>query len=221
MRRGMKKTHNLTVRRCVARLIDINEYLASFPGVTLTDKIGVTELNRILLNSIPNIWSRHTYVQGFYCESITFKIAVNMFERMEIAESIYEGVLEPSYKKTTQAYAKRAGHSRQKRGEAASLCTIPEKVEISVNIRKRHVDSLTGKSKTCLIHSPGHSSEECKVLGDFGSKHAKIRPTKYHGSSSVPRKTFNRHQENNTIVNNAVDEILLTKKVIPTNHEAS
>ena len=36
-----------------------------------------------------NGWSKKAYVQGFDFESITFKKYVNMFERMEIAESIY------------------------------------------------------------------------------------------------------------------------------------
>ena len=62
MRRGMKKTYSLTVRRYAACLIDLNEYLASFTGATFTDKIGVTKLNEILLNSIPNSWSKRAYV---------------------------------------------------------------------------------------------------------------------------------------------------------------
>ena len=41
-----------------------------------------------------------------------------------------------------------------------------------------------------------------------------------HGIRQVPRKKINRQQENNAIVKNAVDEILLTKKVSATNHEA-
>ena len=82
-----------------------------------------------------------------------------MFEPMEIAESIYEGLVETSYKKTTQSDANRAGHSRYKRGEAASSWTRPEKGEINGKRIKRHVDSPLGKSKTCLIHGPGHSSE--------------------------------------------------------------
>ena len=49
---------------------------------TLTDKISVTRINEILLNSMPNSWSKYTYMQGFGCESINFKKAVNMFERM-------------------------------------------------------------------------------------------------------------------------------------------
>ena len=39
-----------------------------------------------------------------------------MFERMEIVESIYKGVVEPSYKKPTQADSKCAGHSSNNRG---------------------------------------------------------------------------------------------------------
>ena len=69
-------------------MIDLDEYLAFFLGVTLADKIDVTELNEILLNSMPKSWSKQAYVRGFYCEYIPFKKTVNMFERMEIEESI-------------------------------------------------------------------------------------------------------------------------------------
>ena len=48
----------------------------------------MTELDRILLNSMPNSWSNQAYVQVFDCESITFKGFLDMFEHMEIAESI-------------------------------------------------------------------------------------------------------------------------------------
>ena len=44
----------------------------------------VTELNEILLKNMPNRWIKQEHVQGFYCESITFKADVNMFECMEI-----------------------------------------------------------------------------------------------------------------------------------------
>ena len=47
---------------------------------------------------MPNSWYKKDYVQGIDCKYIWFKKYVNMFERMEIAESIYEGVVEPSYK---------------------------------------------------------------------------------------------------------------------------
>ena len=96
MHRGMSKLHDLKVRRHTARFIDLNQYLALLPGSTFTDKIGVTELNEILLNSMPNRWIRQAYVQGFEYENILFKESVKMFERMLITESIYEGVVEIS-----------------------------------------------------------------------------------------------------------------------------
>ena len=39
-------------------------------------------------------------MQGLGCEYITFKNTVNMFGLTQIAESIYEGVVEPYYIKT-------------------------------------------------------------------------------------------------------------------------
>ena len=61
-------------------MIDINEYLSVFPGENPIEKIGKTELNKIILNSIPNVWGRQVYMQGFYCETINFEISVIMFE---------------------------------------------------------------------------------------------------------------------------------------------
>ena len=94
----MKKMHSLKVMRYAARLIDLNEYSDSFPQATIADKIGVTELNEIIWNSMPNSWSKQAYVQGFGCKFISFKKYFNMFEHMEIAEYICKGVLKPSRK---------------------------------------------------------------------------------------------------------------------------
>ena len=77
----------------MARIIDLNGYLASFPGVYFNDKIVVTKINKIPINSMSNSYSKKAYIQGFDCESITFKKAVNMFDHMEISESIYKGLV--------------------------------------------------------------------------------------------------------------------------------
>ena len=58
--------------RYAARLIDLNDYLASFTVNTMAYKIGVTEINEILLNNMPMSWYKQACVQGFYCESIYF-----------------------------------------------------------------------------------------------------------------------------------------------------
>ena len=56
------------------------------------------------------------HMQGFDCESITFKSAVDMFERMEIAEFIYEGVLKPYYKIPNRSDSNRTDHIRKMGG---------------------------------------------------------------------------------------------------------
>ena len=89
---------------------------------------------------MPNIWRNKEYVEWFDCESITFKSAVNIFERMEIAEYIYEGVLEPSYKKPTREDANSAGHISKMRGEATSSNNYSKMIERSGKHIKRYVD---------------------------------------------------------------------------------
>ena len=79
-----QKPRALIVRLYAARLIDVNEYLVE----TLNKRIRVTEINELLLKSMPTSWSIQDFVQGFDCEYITFKKAVNIFECMEISESI-------------------------------------------------------------------------------------------------------------------------------------
>ena len=109
---------------------------------------------------MPNIWSKQAYDQGFDCEPILLKKLVNMFEQMNIAEYIHEGVVETYYKNPTRADANRSGHSGQERGEATSSQTHPVMDEIAGKHRKGYVDCLSSESKTCLIHSPGHSHDE-------------------------------------------------------------
>ena len=79
MRCGIRKQCGWKVRSYEARLINLNEYLDSFPGEKLSDKIGVTELNGIFLNSMPNSWSKQAYVEGFDWKYINFNKSVNMF----------------------------------------------------------------------------------------------------------------------------------------------
>ena len=47
MRRRMRKTFKLKLRRHEDRLIGLNKYLALFPGGKLSDKVGVMALNGV------------------------------------------------------------------------------------------------------------------------------------------------------------------------------
>ena len=54
--------------------------------------------------------------------------------------------------------------------------------ESSDKRRKSYVDHPKDRSKlTCIIHGPGTSSDECKVLRNFGSEYSKRRPAKDRG----------------------------------------
>ena len=52
------------------------------------------------------------------------------------------------------------------------------------------------------IHCPVNSSDECKFLGYFGSRCAKIRPTKDCGHNPANKRKFNRHH------NHSLDKII-------------
>ena len=69
----MKKPCKSKVRIYTACLIGLNEYLEEFPGEKASSKFDETELNEILLNSMPNGWTSQGYWQGFDCEPITLK----------------------------------------------------------------------------------------------------------------------------------------------------
>ena len=59
--------------------------------------------------------------------------------------------------------------------------------------RNSYADHPKDRSKlTCLIYGPVHSSDECKVLGDFCYNYSKIRPTKDRGHDHAVKKQFIR-----------------------------
>ena len=60
--------------------------------------------------------------------------------------------------------------------------------------RKLYVDFQSGEPETCLIHGPGDSSGEYKVLVYFSSKYSKCKPNKGRVNHPIPKKKFNRHQ---------------------------
>ena len=88
MRRVTEKPRSLKLRHYEALLIDLNDYLTSLSVDIFSDKIGVTELKLFLLNSAHNSWSKQAFVQGFYCEYISFKKPINTFDQIDISEYI-------------------------------------------------------------------------------------------------------------------------------------
>ena len=42
----------------------------------------------------------------------------------------------------------------------------------------------TGATNTCLLHGPGHSSEDCKVLKEYSKNYSVQRPHNEHEACS-------------------------------------
>ena len=92
---------------------------------------------------------------------------------MEISEINYEGVVEPSYKKTTQSDANCAGYNRNMR-EGSALSNRSSKISgCSEKFKKSCAVYPSDTSKmTCLIHGNGYSLEQLKFLNNFGKTYA-------------------------------------------------
>ena len=78
---------------------------------------------------------------------------------MEIAEYIYEGIVE-SYKKPTRIDTNCSGIGRKTRGEAALSTTYYKMSESAGKRRRSYAEHIEDRSKlTCLVHGPVHSSD--------------------------------------------------------------
>ena len=71
MRCVTKKAHGLKVRHHDDHMINPNEDFYVFHWEKGSDEICKIELNKIVLNSMPNSWNNQTYMQGFDCKTIT------------------------------------------------------------------------------------------------------------------------------------------------------
>ena len=64
----MRKPRGFKLRHYEECFIDLNDYLALFPGATFSEKMAQPSM----LNSMSNSWFKQSYVQGFYYEAILF-----------------------------------------------------------------------------------------------------------------------------------------------------
>ena len=68
--------------------------------------------------------------------------------------------------------------------------------------------------QTFLIHGPGNSSDEYEILGGFSFKYSKIWSTKEQRQEPETRNRFVRQQDNNSLVQHAVNDIILQEKKV-------
>ena len=163
----------MTFKSFAARLTEINNFLPIFLGSDVTKDMTHEELNDIILHAVPNSWVKKSYLQGWDFEMKTYKETCATFEQLEIAEKFYGGG-KPS-QTPTRAYAKDGGHVSKLKGGEDALPTNPKKGRSGKRKTKNAghpSDALTGDKKTCMLHGPGHSSEQCKVINIYSKKYA-------------------------------------------------
>ena len=98
---------------------------------------------------------------------------------MEISDQVYKGGT-PS-KTTTRADDDRFRHVRKLKGSETSSPTNPKKGRDGNrknNYAGHMSDNPTGEKHACCM-TPGHSSEELKVLKESSDKYTTHRPQKY------------------------------------------
>ena len=157
----------------------MNNFLSLFPGSDASKKIEMEELNGILLHAVTNGWSNQFYPQGWYFELNTYRETCAMYKRMEVAEHIYEGGT--SSKIPTRAESNHGGHIRKRKGGEGASPTNPEMGHAGKGRTKNTghlIDVPTTAKKTCSLHGPGHSSEDCKVIKVYSENYVTQRPNK-------------------------------------------
>ena len=83
---AMRNTYTLEISLYDLWLVNLNDYLTAFLVLDATNSMGNGELKKNLFHSMPNIWAKQVFLQGFDFEAIPFKKETNMFKHMAIME---------------------------------------------------------------------------------------------------------------------------------------
>ena len=184
MRRAMRKPRDIPFKRFTVCLTELNNYLPFFLGYSAAKNMPPEYLNEILLHAVPNSRAKQAYIQGWEFDMKRYKATCKLFEIMEVTDKIYKGG-------NTSKTLPRADNNcaiqgrKQKRGEATPP-TNPETGRAGKSNTRNagHPGDCTTGGKKCFLNSPGHSTEECKVLKDYSTKYATERPHKEEAYSS-------------------------------------
>ena len=167
MRRVLRKPRDLTTRDYVARVCEINNLLASFPGADENSKLPEDELLDILEFGMPNSWQRAMTLQDFDPVEHTVSEFVSFCERLEATDT--EDVI-PKKKE--------------------------DKNSSNSSSKKRKPNTQNGGSGLdCILHGDncGHTTHDCRNLRAQAEKMKQKYKSK--SSSGVSKETQAIFQE--------------------------
>lgn len=154
MRRDLRKPRSMKIREFRARLHELNEYLALFPGGT---SLAGDEIKDILEFASPHVWRTKMLEQGFNPLDHTTNEYVDFCERLETAEMLSQHMA-ANQKKPSNGTESNTGRNGGKRKGSKSNADTTE----SSTSKKK---SRNGQDKYCPLHKTyGHDANDCKVI---------------------------------------------------------
>ena len=76
----MRKNQSVKFKCFAVRLTGMNNFLPLLPGLDVSKNMTHEELSEILLHTIPNAWTKQSYLRGWYFEMKTYKETCDMFK---------------------------------------------------------------------------------------------------------------------------------------------
>ena len=179
----MRKPRELKTRLYVARVTELNNYLNQFPPYAADQSIPQDELMDIFEFSMPATWQKQAIIQGFDIMQHTPNEFVEFCERLEGIEDEPDTKTKNSNEKTSQNK-----HGKNKR---------------------RHKSTESSEDKhVCMLHGPGHSTNDCKVL----RTQAKRMKASYDAQTPEGKRNWKKTNETNAIIEAVVEKLQAKKR---------
>lgn len=183
MRRFMRKPRELKTRPYVARVMELNAFLRLFPPYGMDQALPQEELMDIFEFSMPASWQKQAIIQGFDIMQHTPNEFVEFCERLEGVED------DPEAKTNKESNEKKSQKNNK--------------------FKKRTKPTESNEDKpVCMLHGPGHSTDECKVL----KTQAKRMKASYDAQSSDGKKNWKKKNETNAIIQAVVEKLQGSKR---------
>lgn len=164
MRRYMRKPRFMKAREMMARGMEMNDDLKYYPDYKESKRLDEDEMCDIIEFGLPGRWQKTMYVQGFDIADHSYDELMDMAERLETAEDIYEA----NYKNREPSAKPHAKHGSKKRAYGPSESPDGDRSRL-LSRKRNHADR--SDTAWCPYHAVNtHDMNECKVLIDQAKK---------------------------------------------------
>ena len=172
----MRKPRSMTFKSFVVSLTEINNFLSLFLGLDASNKMEMEDLNENILHTVPNGWAKQSYLQGWDLSWRPTGKPVQFSSTWKFLNGSTKGGYLLKYPLGQKPIVTvTSGNEREEK-----LPCLPTPRRSALASAKKNSgcpsDATTEAKKTFLLHVPGHSLEECKVLKVYSGKYSAQRP---------------------------------------------